>query len=249
MRKWTGWLYKRWMLFGIFLARWIAPLQKWKMAVGDSMVLACTLTMPTQPDMTPWPEKTVPLLVMFRPPKGASGPYELWEAQPDAETPAPAKDRFEKTGYAAMPLYEGRAYLFVTDNLGRPAHYFVRCYNGPQYTDSGIIVSKLHEGQTRFHMDMVSVEPGSPTVFRWPRAANANHWIHFLIVAQGDRLLTGIYLRGTEWPYPKLSDLPYYIHDPLHAPPLQKGQTYQLMYMAVDNDGWVSDLCSRMLPL
>ena len=94
-------------------------------------------------------------------------------------------------------------------------------------------------------MDLVQVEGKLPPSFSWPRSSNPAHWIHFLTVSQDDRLLTGVYSHETNWKYPKLTGLPYYIHDPLDAPALASGQTYQLMYMAVDKDGWVSDLCIR----
>jgi hypothetical protein len=59
------------------------------------------------------------------------------------------------------------------------------------------------------------------------------------------QMLAGIYLRKTSWTYGLLSDLPYYIHDPLHTMPLRSGETYELMYHAVDADGWVTQLCMR----
>ena len=43
----------------------------------------------------------------------------------------------------------------------------------------------------------------------------------------------------------EFGDLPYYIHDPMSTKPLQAGQEYDLMYHAVDNDGWVSMSCMR----
>ncbi|MGC8667222.1 MAG: hypothetical protein ACP5VE_03770 [Chthonomonadales bacterium] len=107
------------------------------------------------------------------------------------------------------------------------------------------MASKVHQVPTVFEPKLVQVEPGVPTVFRWPAPNNPQHWIHFLTVARGERLLAGVYLRTTQWPYPRLSDLPYYVHDPLHTEPLEPGVVYELMYMAVDGDGWVTHLCMR----
>lgn len=47
-------LKKRWMLLGIRMAKLFPFLHRAKMAVGDAMVLSCTLTMPGRPDGTEW---------------------------------------------------------------------------------------------------------------------------------------------------------------------------------------------------
>lgn len=237
-------IQKHWMLLGITLARWFPFLHAAKMRVGDSMVLACTLTMPKTLDGAPWPEGRLPLLVMFRPPKGAFG-GELYVAEPKQDGSPPDKSEFEKQDVPAMPLFGGKAFVFVTDNFDRPSKYFVRCRAGDRTVDSGIVVSKIDRGPTPFSEDFVRVEAGAPTSFSWPEAPNPDHWIHFLVVSKGMEMLAGIYLRKTRWTYCELGDLPYYIHDPYHAPPLENGEVYDLMYHAVDAEGWVTQMCMR----
>ena len=240
----TNWIQKHWMLLGITLARWFPFLHAAKMHVGDSMVLACTLTMPNTPDGAEWPCGRLPLLVMFRPPKGAHG-GELYAAESKPNGARPDKSEFTKLEVLAMPLFAGKAFVFVTDNFDRPTEYFVRCRVGNQTVNSGVIVSKIDRGPTPFAQDFVKVEPRRPPVFEWPAAPNPDHWIHFLVVSRGMEMQAGIYLRKTRWTYGVLGDLPYYLHDPLHAPPLEKGETYGLMYHAVDADGWVTQMCMR----
>ena len=232
------------MLFGITLARWAAPLKKWKMAVGDNMVLSCLLTTPKQFDGSDWPGGKPPLLAMFRPPKGA-GRWELLAAEPTPENPNPKKQDFKKLDLEAMPLFGGKAYIFVTDNYDRPTRYIVRCHKGGRVEDSDIMLSKIDKGPTPFSQEFVSVDPGAPVEFTWPDPPNKDHWIHFLVVAEGEELLTGVYTRRTAWQYPRVSDLPYYIHDPMKAPKMRKGKTYYMMYHAVDSDAWVTQLCER----
>lgn len=239
-----NWIQKHGMLLGITLARWFPFLHAAKMRVGDSMVLACTLTMPRTPDGAEWPERGLPLLVMFRPPKGAFG-GELYAAEPKRDGSRPEKLEFEKQDVPAMPLFGGKAFVFVTDNFDRPTEYFVRCRVGDRAVDSGIVVSKIDRGHTPFSQDFVAASPGDPPSFSWPPAPNSDHWIHFLVVSKGMDMLAGIYLRKTSWIYGELGDLPYYIHDPLNTPLLKEGETYDLMYHAVDADGWVTQLCMR----
>lgn len=239
-----NWAQKHWMLLGITVARWFPFLHAAKMKVGDSMVLACTLTLPSAPDGSPWPDGRPPLLVMFRPPKGAHG-GELYAANPKQDGTRPDKSEFRRQDVPAMPLYGGKAFVFVTRNFDRPTEYFVRCKVNDQTVDSGIVVSKIDEGPSPFCESFAVVDSGSPPTFSWPPAPNPNHWIHFLVVSEGDDMLAGIYLRGTRWPYGMLGDLPYYIHDPLKTRPLRKEAQYDLMYTAVDADGWVTQLCMR----
>ncbi len=233
---------KGWMLFGIRLARCFPFLHAAKMRVGDAMVLACTLTMPRTPEGAEWPEGKLPLLVMFRPPKGASG-GDLHAAGPKPDGARPDKTEFEKQDVPAMPLFGGKAFVFVTCNFDRPTEYFVRCRVGDRIVDSGIVISKIDRGPTPFSEEFVAASPDAPTRFSWPPAPNPDHWIHFLVVSKGVEMLAGIYLRKTRWTYGVLGDLPYYIHDPLHAPPLENGVDYDLMYHAVDADGWVTQMC------
>lgn len=239
-----SWFFKRWMLFGITLARWFPGLHRAKMKAGDAMVLACTLTMPRMPDGSEWPGGTLPLLVMFRPPKGGAG-GELFSAEPGADGTRPAKSEFSEANVPAMPLFGGKAFVFVTDNLDRPTEYFVRCEVANRVVDSGIVASKIDRRPTPFSQDFVSITRADPPTFSWPAAPNPDHWIHFLVVSKGMEMLAGIYLRKTQWTYGRLGDLPYYIHDPLNTTALQSGETYDLMYTAVDADGWVTQLCMR----
>lgn len=240
-----GWIQKRWMLFGITLARRFPFLHAAKMRVGDSMVLACTLTMPRMPNGADWPEGRPPLLVMFRPPKGSFG-GQLFAAERNTDGSRPAKGDFREQSTPAMPLFGGKAFAFVTDNYDRPTEYFVRCTSSEGKTvDSGVVVSKLDRGPTPFSEKFVQVSAGRPRSFSWPEAPNPDHWIHFLVVSRGMEMLAGIYLRKTSWLYGALSDLPYYIHDPLNSASLEDGEVYDLMYHAVDADGWVTQLCMR----
>lgn len=130
------------MLLGITLARWFPFLHAAKMRVGDSMVLACTLTMPRTPEGAEWPNERLPLLVMFRPPKGAFG-GELYAAERKPDGTRPHRKEFKKQDVSAVTLFGGKAFVFVTDNFERPTEYFIGCRSGDRIVDSGTVVSKI----------------------------------------------------------------------------------------------------------
>lgn len=227
---------KKWMLFGIAMAKMFPFLHRAKMAVGDSMVLSCTLTMPTMPNGNPWPDRK-PLLVMFRAPKKHSGGGELWVAAGDN----PDRSQFTKLDIQPMPLFGGKAYVFVTDNFDQRLWYIVKCDD----VEADPVLSKIDVAPSGFSMEFVKADLNAPATFDWPPAPNDNHWIHFLVVSQGDELLTGIYTSRTSWLYGQFGDLPYYIHDPMNTPEMMAGQEYNIMYHAVDLEGWVSMSCMR----
>ena len=232
------------MLFGITMARAFPFLQRTKMAVGDAMVLSCTLTMPTRLDGSPWPGGKRPLLVMFRPPKGMKS-GELFVADPLPGGGKPPLSDYQRLALEPMPLFGGAAYVFVTDNFDQRRYYIVQCTDGQKVTEADPVISKIDAGPSGFSEKFVSVDPSLPAAFSWPVAANADHWIHFIVINQEDRLLSGVYMRNNDWVYGQLADLPYYIHDPMRMSPLKVGETYGLMYHAVDMDGWVSMSCVR----
>ena len=234
---------KQWMLFGIAVAKLFPFLHRAKMKVGDAMVLSCTLTMPTMPDGTEWPDRK-PLLVMFRAPKDMKG-GELWVAKPLPDGRKPAREAYKRLDLEPIPLIGGAAYVFVTDNFDERLLYIVRCEGNGRVQEADPVLSKIDEGPSGFSMDFVETDGEIPTSFGWREAPNPDHWIHFLVVSQGDTLLSGIYIRRNDWMYGQFGDLPYYIHDPMNTKPLEAGEEYDLMYHAVDNDGWVSMSCMR----
>ncbi|MCH8979418.1 MAG: hypothetical protein IH945_09295 [Armatimonadetes bacterium] len=237
-------LKKRWMLLGIRLAKLLPFLHRAKMAVGDSMVLSCTLTMPGRPDGTQWPDGRLPLLVMFRAPKGMAG-GELLVAEPTSGGGKPVRTAYRNLELEPMPLFGGAAYVFVTDNYDERLWYIVRCEDGDRTVEADPVLSKIDVGPSGFDMAFARSDGALPTSFGWQEAPNPDHWIHFLVISQGDELYTGIYTRNTRWLYGEFGDLPYYIHDPMKTKPLKAGEEYGLMYHAVDNDGWVSMSCMR----
>lgn len=236
---------KTWMLFGIAMARLFPFLHRAKMAVGDAMVLSCTLTMPKKPDGSGWPGGRLPLLVMFRPPKGFGPNSQLMVADPQADGSRPDGASYVDARSHAMPLYGGAAYVFVTDNFDARKWYIVRCTDGARVVEADAVVSKIDKGPSGFSMDFVTTDGDVPSQFEWSPAPNPDHWIHFLVVGRGDELMTGIYTRKTHWLYGQFGDLPYYIHDPMSTKPMQRGTEYDLMYHAVDKEGWVSMSCIR----
>lgn len=239
-----NWIKKRWMLMGIAVARLFPFLQKTKMAMGDAMVLSCTLTMPTKFDGLEWPGGKSPLLVMFRPPKGMNSGV-LWVADPLLNGARPKRQDYRRVDCDPLPLFGGAAYVFVTDNYDKRRYYVVQCTDGQKVTEADPVVSKINVSPSGFSEEFVSVDPSLPAAFSWPTAPNADHWIHFIVISQANQLMSGVYMRNTDWVYGQLADLPYYIHDPLNMTPLNRGATYALMYHAVDLDGWVSMSCVR----
>ena len=238
-------LKKRWMLFGIRLTRLFPFLHRSKMAIGDAMILSCTLTMPKSLDGADWPEGKTPLLVMFRAPKGMNPTSELLIAPPRKDGGKPDRSQYTKSPLEPTPLFGGAAYIFVTDNFDQRLYYIVRCTDGDKVVEADPIISKIDVGPSGFSMEFAQTDGATPVRFNWAPAPNPDHWIHFLVVSQGNELYTGIYTRKTDWMYGEFGDLPYYIHDPMSTKPLQAGQEYDLMYHAVDNDGWVSMSCMR----
>ena len=236
-------LKKQWMLFGIALAKLFPFLRRAKMKVGDSKVLSCTLTMPTMLDGSDWPGNK-PLLVMFRAPKGMVG-GELLVAEPTSGGGKPVRTAYTNLELEPMPLFGGAAYVFVTDNYDERLWYIVRCDDGDRTVEADPVLSKIDVGPSGFDKEFARPDGALPPMFGWQEAQNPDHWIHFLVVSQGEELYTGIYTRNTSWLYGEFGDLPYYIHDPLKTKPLKAGESYDLMYHAVDNDGWVSMSCMR----
>lgn len=236
-------LKKQWMLFGITMAKLFPFLHKAKMKVGDAMVLSCTLTMPIMLDGKNWPDKK-PLLVMFRAPKDMDG-GELWVADPLPDGKSPPRETFEKLSTKPMPLMGGAAYIFITDNFDQRRWYIVRCEGNDRTQEADPVLSKIDQGPSGFEMQFVETDNELPTTFDWQEAPNDDHWIHFLVVSQNNNLLSGIYTSHTKWLYGQFGDLPYYIHDPMKTQPLKANEEYDIMYHAVDNEGWVSMSCMR----
>jgi hypothetical protein len=181
---------------------------------------------------------------MFRAPKDMTG-GELWVAPPKPDGTAPERDAFKKMDLPPMPLLGGAAFIFVTDNYDKRLWYIVRCEGNNRVQEADPVLSKINVGPSGFSTEFVAPDEDLPTTFGWEEAPNPDHWIHFLVVSQGENLLSGIYTRHTEWTFGQFGDLPYYIHDPMRTEKMKPGQTYELMYHAVDNDGWVSMSCMR----
>ena len=136
------------MLLGIHVAKLLPFLHRAKMAVGDSMVLSCTLTMPTMLDGSDWPDRK-PLLVMFRAPKGMKG-GDLLVAEPAPGGEKPVRSAYINSEMEPVPLFGGAAYVFVTDNYDKRLWYIVRCAGGGRTVEADPVLSKIDVGPSGF---------------------------------------------------------------------------------------------------
>ncbi len=73
-------------------------------------------------------------------------------------------------------------------------------------------------------------------------------WVSFLLVVRLATMcmITGVYFWATSRRSPFINRVPYYYHDLKPAPTLEPGDTYEATYMAVDREGWIPYIDSRM---
>ena len=186
-----------------------------------------------------------PTTILFRPAVKSSN-FELWECIPDEEKNCKHPRSFRKVKAKLTIMFGGSMYAFVTNNFDKRAHYLVKGKRGGEVIESGVVVGKMDEVPSTQDDRILSVKNGATDIFTWNEKQEIPYWISFLLINNGERMITAIYSFLNSWRFPEVNvDVPYYYHEPKPVPQLIANSKYEALYMAIDNQGWVTVVAKR----
>ena len=224
-----------------FLSYRFALAHRAKMLFGSQFILACTYG--GSVDFLKKERESTTIL--FRPAVKASD-FELWQCKPSSENNCKNIDTFQKVSATLVPLMQGAMYAFVTDNDTERMHYVVKAKKGKKAIASGFVVGKMDTMLTQRNDALLKTTKGEEPDFSWPEKQQEPYWISFLLVHDYTDMITGIYSFLDTWQFPQVAkDVPYYYHERKPVPKLLSGKKHEAVYMAIDREGWVTQMAKK----
>ncbi len=176
--------------------------------------------------------------------------FELFAADPVDGQPCLDRAAFARVIDAVVaPAFGAGIHRIVTDNHTVDRSYFVRVHVDGRTRDSDIIRAKIASQPTRSDPDALRSDDNAAPTFTWQPSHGGDTWMSFLLVTRAPdqpdanrSLLTAVYSRATAWTFPDVRRVPFYYHPLTPAPRLQPGDEYEVTRLAIDSDGWITDL-------
>lgn len=212
-----------------------------KMLFGSQFILACTYG----GKVGFLQENLEATTVLFRPAIRATD-FELWQCKPGSDNDCKDISTFQKVSAKLVPIVNGAMYAFVTDNHDKRMHYVVKGKKGSRTIASGFVVGKMDKMPSTRNDGIIEFTTHKEPVFSWQKEQEKPYWISFLMIHDYSKMISGIYSFLDAWQFPEVDvDVPYYYHERRPVPKLQGGKTYEAVYMAIDQQGWVTQLAKH----
>lgn len=212
-----------------------------KMLFGSQFILACAYG----GKVGILQQGKEPTTILFRP-AVKSNKFDLFGCVPGRKGHCKDLGSFHKVKAKLVPILGGAIYAFVTDNFGKRTHYVVKGKRGDKTIESGVVLGKMNEAPSIRVDNSLSIKQGQNSIFSWVKRQERPYWISFLLIGNGEKMITAIYSFLNKWRFPQVGvDVPYYYHEPKPAPQLLNNKTYEAIYMAIDNQGWVTQVAKK----